>query len=144
MAREIKFRAWDNEKNQYYVPTFRAYMGELEYLVLGPCGDLKLIRYDGTDHESIFPNRFIKEQSTCVKDKNGIEIYEGDILIIDTEDGPYKSVMEFVHDEGNFGSFATRLIEEMEYDEKYEGGMEVIGNIHENKELLEAYNGKTV
>lgn len=74
-------------------------------------------------------------QYTGLKDKNGKEIYEGDIVKIDKED--YKYIVKFY--DGCFVGINK-------YDEHYEQAkilgnlftleLEVIGNIHDNPELL--------
>ena len=63
--REIKFRAWDNKQNKMRNDGFSIY-------------------YDGSIQfaDSIESKDFILMQYTGLKDKNGKEIYEGDILIL--------------------------------------------------------------
>lgn len=126
----MNYRVWCVNKNEW----------EKDEVAMLQNGNLVQVR----NMQPLRKETHIVEFSTGMKDKNGVQMHVGDIFTTDTEDGLYKMVMEFVYDEYYFGSFVGKPIEEMEYDENYEGGMEVIGNIHENKELLEDYNGKTV
>ena len=74
-------------------------------------------------------------QYTGLKDKNGTEIYEGDIVKIDEEN--YKYIVKFYD-----GCFVGVSI----YDEHYEQAkilgnlftleIEIIGNIYDNPDLL--------
>jgi hypothetical protein len=66
-------------------------------------------------------------QSTGLKDKNGKEIYEGDIL----DDIGSKVHGQIIFINGAF--IATHLNHRWDMDTRY---LEVIGNIYENKELL--------
>lgn len=72
------------------------------------------------------------EAYTSLKDKNGKEIYEGDIL--DDGEGHIGKVLyneriaSFAYEWGNCGATFMSL---------YTSDMKVIGNIHENPELLE-------
>lgn len=72
------------------------------------------------------------EQFTGFTDKKGKEIYEGDIV----QAGDYRLEIEF--DEGQFG--AAILVEQGNFYSLYHLStfkvFEVIGNIHENSELL--------
>lgn len=83
-------------------------------------------------------------QSTGLKDKNGIEIFEGDIVIINVNNGfdrlfDEKSVIK----ESKFHSgLVCELVKfDAEYrifhDPIFDYEYEVIGNIYENRELLE-------
>jgi uncharacterized phage protein (TIGR01671 family) len=127
--REIKFRAWDKKKNLMLY----------EFDLIGN-GDFSLAKaflhlqdYGIND----FVEDFILMQYTGLKDKNGKEIYEGDILnmtyhgsvsIVEPE---IKGVIGFER-----GSF---IIEENGFAlGKIGRSLEVIGNIYENPELLES------
>ena len=76
-------------------------------------------------------------QSTGLKDKNGKEIFEGDIL-------DYKGRKALVRWHGSYESFIYRFVDELqkrntEWKPLYLAYMkcEIIGNIYENPELLE-------
>ena len=81
-------------------------------------------------------------QFTGVVDRNGVEIYEGDI--IQTYDSKGKPILHEVYYLENEARFATKLIG---YENLNEGSLtqkwineldfEVIGNIFDNRELLQ-------
>ena len=79
-------------------------------------------------------DKYVWLQSTGLTDKNEKEIYEGDIVKIDTGSKIYYDVVVWSADE-------NKLEENMWCLRNYEGfwtsEMEVIGNIYENPELLE-------
>jgi len=100
--REIKFRAWDGRE------IFQA------MLTVAPDGIIN-------------PTSIDLMQYTGLKDKNGKEIYEGDIIrVYDGEN------TEVYYDDGCFLVLGFRA------DELYlhEDTCEVVGNIYENPELL--------
>lgn len=126
-SREIKFRAWLNYKNRFiYSHNYKNLSGFFK-----ACEMHKKYGYDYT-----------VQQYTCVKDKSGKEIYEGDIL------RGYKCQKPVIFESGAFTWYDEILGWEVygNYDaevsiEKDENIMlEVIGNIYENPELLKEQN----
>jgi len=110
--REMKFRAWRrNEKN-------------MTYFFIGDWEKIKMLQ--SCENEAM--------QYTGLKDKNNIEIYEGDI--IHTSEGSFE-----VYWDEDYLLFYLKGSENipiaLDMDSKY---LEVIGNIYENKELLESKN----
>ena len=73
-------------------------------------------------------------QSTGLKDKNGKEIFEGDVL--GTKDGLLNGVVEY---RSNLGMWTNSLISYNNFERlcNVASNREVIGNIYENPELLE-------
>ena len=96
-------------------------------IYFGSCGCIlgALVEdYDANYAFELRPEQFILEQDTGLEDRNGKKIYEGDIISKEYAGGdtlPLEVYAQFKV--GGFGIDTTRV--------------EVIGNIHENPELLE-------
>ncbi|HGW6219934.1 TPA: YopX family protein [Enterococcus faecalis] len=120
-----KFRVWDkNTEDVVYVKTI-----DLEKDGSIGC----IVDYNGINLDM---TECVIMQSTGLKDKNGVEIFEGDVLYyIPFESHINDSIVVFEK-----GSFCTQMLRNGKLtsvrfidSEEYE----VIGNIHENPELLE-------
>jgi hypothetical protein len=130
----IKFRAWIKEEKCFadYIETIRYYAKEVDLCWGGICES------DCFDFEGV-----IFTQSTGLKDLNGVEIFEGDILT----DGHTLGVLRnhqtlgfYMVDEKGEESFLSDTVDTEGFEEAKEfmkNSIEIIGNIYENPELLE-------
>lgn len=123
--REIKFRAWDGEK--LYSPTLE---------------DGKVFR-NGRAYEDYIPSSDPLMQYTGLKDKNGVEIYEGDILkpsMSGAKPFEVKYKTEAVGVNGGHGENYSDLFSGFKITGYYGNPADcvVIGNIYENPELLQS------
>ena len=135
MSREIKFRAWlksrweddeDAEKMYYDVQNSYDNLGNVE-------------PYDPmTSFEGwLIDDVADVEQYTGLKDRHSTEIYEGDV-VLDYYDGEDAFIVEWDKDTASFILVGTDHIASVSFDNfDADIDLEVIGNIHENPELLE-------
>ena len=135
LMREIKFRAWDNLEKDY--------LNE-EDIAIDNLGNIFIFeRYDNNDSDlwytRLLPDldnkRHVIEQYTGLKDKNGTEIYEGDIVKVEGDGEIYR--VEWIRSgfglEPRYNSPRYPVLGNVELRKK----IEVIGNIHKDPELLE-------
>lgn len=141
MSRVIKFRAWDVERKEMMEPN---YFGIDEYIT--PEGDVvEKETHSGIGFSDMYmvdiSDKRILMQFTGLHDKNGQEIYEGDICSTDLS-RPYNIVVfrngAFVyqcndHDE-DYYDIMVPIYETTDRDEY----TEVIGNIYEHPHMLES------
>jgi len=133
--REIKFRAWDERYNKYFYHAERTYDNA--------CGGYGCIDSENFGDVLDDTEKYSVEQYTGLHDKNGKEIYEGDIvctpyidcifgdLVGKDIDYDFKFVVNFKDasfvlsnkDRGNI------------YINEFGSNIEIIGNIHDNPEL---------
>lgn len=129
--REIKFRGRDIDQNEWRYGSYVA-MAELDGTILH-----YIVELDGQQW-IVFPETV--GQYTGLKDKNGIEIFEGDVIRTTSPDCTAVVVWEqgTVRNIGYTIESERKIVYVDRVDRNDKSAVEVIGNIYENKELLEA------
>lgn len=120
--RYLEFRVWDKRYKQYVKP-YAICLDGRAIVVTEPCNDLETL-----DSEHV-----VIEFGTGLKDKNGQKIYEGDIVRYAIRPSR-TTVVEWWSGEEEYYPCCTTSGFALPYSED---GYEVIGNVHENQELLE-------
>lgn len=122
-----KFRAWDSVKKEMFKDTFA--ITESGQVVVVEQGFVTF------SPDYVFVDHLVVMQFTGLKDMNNQEIFEGDIVRIfdnlytvfyDSEEGSYR-----------LNPHDKRWVVDYMSNFSSEESLEIIGNIYENKELLE-------
>jgi uncharacterized phage protein (TIGR01671 family) len=132
-----KFRVWDTyekEMLENVTPLFddsNSMMAIItDFQIKGSPGtsEIEIGSYDTTFNWDEFP--YILMQSTGLKDKNGVEIFEGDIGWDDHQEVRGQVIFENGAFKYEWENISEDLFEVTD-------DIEIVGNIHENPELLE-------
>jgi len=132
-----KFRAWDKESKSMHQILEIIYSNDLSYISFITIGGGNLIygpkRRLGDD--------VIIMQSTGLKDKNGVEIFEGDVLLHTSSSVNYSDTYWHSYVQAyRMGNGAFRIKGKHIYDTDLMGArsrIEVVGNIYQHQKLLE-------
>jgi uncharacterized phage protein (TIGR01671 family) len=134
--REIKFRAWDKKNKVMAVPMHLSYRDSI----------LETVHY--ADKGGVYlhnPEEYELMQYTGLKDKNGKECFEGDIVKrvyeITKAKKPKETIEQIIYcDEDGSFMFSRAWAHGRGWSRAYSGHKvfpwEIIGNIYENPELL--------
>ena len=122
-----KFRAWDTTKKEMFKDTF----------AITESGQVVVVEQEDvmSPPDYVFVDHLVIMQSTGIKDKNGKEIFEGDILKSN------KYITSVFYERGAYRvkfrrtPNTTVIMDVISFIEKYK--TKIIGNVYENQELLE-------
>ena len=151
MSRAIKFRVWCPFYAEMFYDagkTKHPASGQEEYWYMLPNGERRGVFCPGgaptsdvnTDEEALW------EQFVGLQDKNGKDIYEGDIVRVQGWAMPCVVIYHF----GGFACSYSWIVKDKDKEERVEtanismayfagaylGHLEVVGNIHENPEMM--------
>lgn len=123
-----RFRVWDTTKKEMFKDTF----------AITESGQVVVVEQEDvmSPPDYVFVDHLVIMQSTGLFDKNNKEIFEGDIVLV--LDSPYT-----VFYDNEKGSYRLKPHDDrwnVDYMSNFShgGNFEVVGNIYENKELLDA------
>jgi len=135
--RELKFRVWDKITNQY-LQELGIYYWHIPYSLDGEeiTGEANLVGLS----ELLKHDNFVTQQYTGLTDKNGKEIYEGDIVQYN-QNSSYDN-MDFIakwsDDKLGFifqSNSGEQLVNQTPHLNRFKH-LEIVGNIFEHSELL--------
>ena len=126
----FKYRVWDK------------YLKKMNYISLDELARDTYFWFDGeTVQEYVFSDclkegqRFIIEQCTGIRDRSGRLIYENDLVKDVSEEIEEDMLVVFDEDDAMFAVLSSTT--EYSFAHFYGEDLEIIGNIHENVDLLE-------
>ena len=130
-----KFRAWDTTKKEMFKDTF----------AITESGQVVVVEQESVvcPPDYVFVDHLVIMQSTGLFDRNNKEIFEGDIITNGKDVMCMKrhnTLGFYVEQKGKVEFIAdSAVLEEFEEDAKEIADiLEIIGNVYENPELLEA------
>mgnify|MGYP003434961758 FL=1 len=141
MNRVIKFRIWD-KRNKIFL---NSRQGDYEYMVEGLSnGQLSCVRRFLGEYDGIY-SEVVIQQFTSLLDKNGKEIYEGDIIGSHVSEKPCNYIVKWGETRSDYCGFVlnpvfinppkfTYIIHNFKM--WMAEGFEVLGNIFENSDIL--------
>ena len=123
--REIKFRAWDKQAKQMCSVICLNCLRNDEHIVRDSKGQI----YNQA------ARNLILMQYTGLKDKDGVDIYDGDITLTNPKGYEYRYVIRWNNDHGCWSAYRGD-VPWGQLDGAEAEDSEVIGNIHQNPNLI--------
>lgn len=139
--REIKFRAWQPHASLHRQPGMYLVDDMVWHNATDEQpekGEVFLTRKVGTSRSSEFFEDVQIMQYTGLKDKNGVEIYEGDILAYRDGEYSYDAIVSWDNEVGRYYMVGISPEDNFHFDDVEDTCHSIIGNIYENPDLLEA------
>lgn len=124
----LKYRAWDSAKKEMFKDTF----------AITESGQVVVVEQESvaSSPDYVFVDHLVIMQSTGLVDKNGKEVFVGDIIKC-TRGCLHEVYIEKEYGGTYFGGMPAVYLKELREGYAWTEHEEIIGNIYENPELLE-------
>lgn len=123
-----RFRAWDSAKKEMFTDTF----------AITESGQVVVVEQESvvSPPDYVFVDHLVTMQSTGLHDKNGREVFIGDIIKC-TRGCPHEVYLEKEYGGTYVGGMPAIYLKGIREGYAWTGAEEILGNIYENPELLE-------